>query len=236
MSRLTSSLPAAVAAASFVAVVLAGAAPIGIIAAAAVCVSVVVERRTLPWALLCGALLLMAPASATLAAVALSPAWTERDLSNQGVAALRRALAGVLNPALTVGAVFGGYRVGGRKQALWWLIGWMPAALAAGMSYLTIQTASPLLTTISIAAAGAFLSLDPTPPVASARPDVVVAPTPTNYPVGGRTIAATGTGDWADVAAPEALTGRPPKPEVSIPDDASTIEEFEDEPAGGSSV
>lgn len=239
MKRVISSAPALVAVAAFVAVVAAGVTTIGVVAAAAVCVSAIAERRTLPWSLLCAALLLLAPPTAALAAVALAPAWTTRDLSNQGVAAMRRALAGVLHPALALGAVFGGYRRGGRTQELWWLIGWMPAAIAAGMSYVTIYTPSPVLTTIAIAAAGAFISLDPTTavaPAASQDPSTTLVDAPA-YPVGGRTVAATGTGDWSDVVkAPEAITGRPVKPEVVAPDDASELGELEDEPTSDTAV
>lgn len=228
--RLELGVTALVAVGAFAVLAVTGTTPTGVLAAGVLLVSAVGERRSLSWVLLAVALLLIGPASAVLAAAALSPRHPGDDLKHQGVAALRRIISAGLNPAVAAGAAFGAYRRGGRNEEMWWLIGWLPTMLASGLSFALWHSFEPVDATIGVGFAGAFLSLSQGPhvraPAALAKPVEAEVP----VPAGGRTVVATEGAemDWSKVvAAPEALTGRPPKPEVAIPNDAASIEEVE---------
>ena len=211
--RLELGATALVAIATFGALAVTGTTPMGVLAAGVLLVTAVGERRSLPWALLAVALLLVGPATAVLAAAALSPARPDDILKHQGVAAIRRIISAGLNPALAAGAVFGAYRRGGKDEEMWWLIGWLPTALASGLSFALLHSFEPLQTTIGVGFAGAFLSLSQG--VRARVQTLHVESVETTAPAldGGRTVVAEQGAEinWSKVVdAPEALTGRPP--------------------------
>ena len=161
--RLELGVTALVAVGAFAVLAVTGTTPTGVLAAGVLLVSAVGERRSLSWVLLAVALLLIGPASAVLAAAALSPRHPGDDLKHQGVAALRRIISAGLNPAVAAGAAFGAYRRGGRNEEMWWLIGWLPTMLASGLSFALWHSFEPVDATIGVGFAGAFLSLSQGP-------------------------------------------------------------------------
>ncbi len=201
-----------------------GTTPMGIIAAGALMASAIVERRSVPWVLIAGVLAISGSALAVIAAVALPAAWTERHLRYQPSAALRRSVAAGLNPTLLIGAAVGSYRGGSTSRDLWWLVGWMPAIVTAAVGFTLWHSLANVTVTVTVTFAGVLLSLDSILP-ALARPDAV-SPTPSRDTAARLSTHHEAKVDWRRVVgAPEAVTGRPPKAQIVIPDNAAALQQ-----------
>ena len=218
---------AVVAVVAFGIVAIVGTTSLGLVAAGAMMVSSILDRRSLAWALIVAALLLVGPVMVVLGAVALTPSRTERDLKIQAVAALRCSVAACFSPTLVVGSALGAYRGGGKDRDMWWLIGWMPGTLTAVVAFVLWHSLVTLALTVTVAFAGAFLSLDRAWKVSetAAIPDPLTPGALAAVGRGSEIVRPEAEVDWSRVVeAPEAISGRPAKAPTPVPDDAASLQ------------
>lgn len=170
-----------------------GATPLGVIAAAAVVVSTIVERRSTVFALLAGALLVAGAELGALAAVFGPATYYRRDLRTQGLAALRRSIAATLSPLVMLGGAVAGFQGRGRTNGLWWLISWGPASIVAVL-VMAVRQMPSAPTIVAIGLVGLLLGLEPAREAPSVKPrSDEEPPSDTVVAEGG------GTTDWSEV-------------------------------------